>query len=196
MVKFDEADVYDALLRLEGGLCRYRWIQKSVHCCDVSSNREFQKTFNGFYKVRRNQRWRDSFYALMQAKKRSGIGFPEALASLHLSTGRIEASFASKLVATLDPSTPVIDSVVLSHFELKLPVSKAPDRKARVVSVYQRLCAAYAELLDCPMGVMLTERFDQHFQGTNLTRLKKIDLVLWQIRPIRAKGRNPTVPDA
>jgi len=30
-------------------------------------------------------------------------------------TGRIEASFTSKLLATLDPTLPVIDTIVLGH---------------------------------------------------------------------------------
>jgi hypothetical protein len=183
MLILTEAEVEGALPRLEAGLCRYRWIQKSVHSCDVASNKEFQTCFNAFYRVRRNQHWRNSFYALMQAAKLDGIAFHKALDSLHCDTGRIEASFASKFVATLDPSKPVIDRIVLSHFAMRLPYWKEADRRAKVLEVYRRLCAAYAELLDSPTGLMITDRFDRHFQSTGLTPLKKIDLVLWQIRP-------------
>jgi hypothetical protein len=42
---------------------------------------------------------------------------------LHRTTGRCEASFASKLSATIGPTMPVIDSVVLRNLNLRLPPS-------------------------------------------------------------------------
>lgn len=70
------------------------------------------------------------------------VAFHEALDSLHRDTGRMEASFASMRVATLDPSKPVIDGIVLSQFGLPLPYWRAPDRRGKVIRLYERLCDA------------------------------------------------------
>src|SRR5439155_1069029 len=49
---------------------------------------------------------------LLERRKRQPASFGSVLRELHEATGRFEASFASKLVATIRPDTPVIDSVV------------------------------------------------------------------------------------
>jgi hypothetical protein len=63
------------------------------------------------------------FFALLESSKLNGIGFPEALREIHHRCGMVEASFASKLVATLDPSKPVIDKFVLEYFAMRLPTT-------------------------------------------------------------------------
>ncbi len=188
LINVTPADAETALNRLERGFARYCWIQENLWCSNVSSDEIFQKRFNVFYRVRRGKSWRQSYYALLEAAKPAGIAFPDALDALRCETGRIEASFASKLVATLDPSKPVVDSIVLGHFELRLPYRKLPDRHAKVVALYRQLCTNYAQLIDSPTGVLLTELFDLRYPGNILTPLKKIDLVLWQIRAARTSA--------
>jgi hypothetical protein len=183
MLKISSAEISAALGYLNPGLSRYCWIQRRVAVCDVTRDAEFQKRFNGFYRVRRGPAWRSSYYALMQSAKDEDVEFPEALDRLHRATGMVEASFASKLVATLDPSKPVIDSVVLSHFGLRLPHLHAIERQAKIVGIYRSLSAAHAELAASSVRCMIRDLFDERYPNTNLTPLKKLDLVLWQIGP-------------
>ena len=102
-----------ALSRIERGLTTYLWLQRQVRACDVSKNEEFQRRYSGFYRVRRDFKWRLGYFSLLESSKLKGIEFPEALGEINRHCRRIEASFASKLVATLDPSKPVIDKFVL-----------------------------------------------------------------------------------
>ena len=92
---------------------QYAWIVAEVHRRDVSSDAELQRRFNHFWRVRKNAAWRSAFYDLFEASKADGIDFQAALRRLHDRTGTVEASFSSKLVATLDPGRPVIDAFVL-----------------------------------------------------------------------------------
>src|SRR5580692_11294340 len=124
-------EIQTALGRLEHGLDRYVWLQRHVRLCDVSANEEFQRCFSAFYRVRRNFQWRSVYFSELESSKVKGIDFPEALKEINGRTGRIEASFASKLVATLDPSKPVIDKFVLEHFELRIPRWGLKDREAK-----------------------------------------------------------------
>ena len=43
-------------------LDKYNYIRETVFTCDVSKDDYFQKTFNSFFKVRRNKNWRKKFY--------------------------------------------------------------------------------------------------------------------------------------
>jgi hypothetical protein len=175
-------EIQTALGQLEDGLDRYVWLQRHVGLCDVSRDEDFQTRFNGFYRVRRGFSWRADYFALMESAKATGIEFPTALKEINRRTGWIEASFASKLVATVDPSTPVIDRFVLENFGLKLPRWGLSDRESKTVDVYHNLRGAYRELFQSPTGTMIRELFELRFPHAGITELKKIDLVLWKIR--------------
>jgi hypothetical protein len=126
-----------ALSRLERGLTIYLWLQRQVRACDVSKNEEFQRRYSGFYRVRRDLTWRLGYFSLLESSKLKGIEFPEALVEINRRCGRIEASFASKLVATLEPSKPVIDKFVLEYFELRLPRWGVQDREVKTIDLCQ-----------------------------------------------------------
>lgn len=183
MRAFTEDEIHAALGQLKGGLERYIWLQHHVGLCDVRNDGQFQKRFDGFYRVRRGLSWRSNYFSVMESAKEKGIGFSEALAEINRLTGRIEASFASKLVATLNPSTPVIDRFILDNFELKLPRLGSPDRESKTCDLYRALCHAYEDFLWSKTGALIRELFEHRFPNSGVTDLKKIDLVLWQIRP-------------
>src|SRR5215472_8719126 len=130
-----EEQVRIALSRVRPGLTKYLWLQRQVRLCDVTANEEFQRTFCSFYRVRRDSQWQSKYFALLESSKLGGIDFPRALQEINLRCGKIEASFASKLVATLDPSKPVIDKFVLNYFGLQLPRWGSPDREARTIEL-------------------------------------------------------------
>jgi len=130
----NEPDIDSALLKIEKGLRKYCWIQEHLHREDVSRSREFQKTYNGFYRVRRNAEWQDVYFNLMEMAKTKPLDFSQIISDLRRKTGRLEASFASKLVATLHPDRPVIDRFVLEYFSLRLPGHYEMDREAKAVS--------------------------------------------------------------
>jgi len=105
MITLTEEESGEALDKIEDGLRKYCWLQANIEKCDVSTDYGFQIRFNDFYKVRRDAQWRHQYYKLMQASNGNGITFAKALLELRDQTGRLEASFASKLVATVDATS-------------------------------------------------------------------------------------------
>jgi len=182
MITLTEKEIGEALAKIEDGLRKYCWLQANIEKCDVSTDHGFQTRFNDFYKVRRSAPWRQEYYKLMQASKGNGITFPEALHELREQTGRLEASFASKLVATLDATKPVIDKFVLSNFALCLPYYYMSDRERRTIELYERLCSKYAAMMGSLVKDMICDQFRQRYPWAEITDLKKIDLVLWKMR--------------
>src|SRR5688572_1289175 len=101
-----------ALPRIGRGLDKYLWLQTATASERFFDDSTFRRRFNHFYRVRRGVEWQNSFYGVMGNAQKERSSFAEILGVLHKTTGRYEASFASKLFATLNPTAPVIDSVV------------------------------------------------------------------------------------
>ncbi len=171
-----------ALPRVKPGLAKYVSLQRRYPLTDVRHDLDFRREFNGFYRVRRNRDWQDSFYDLLEEGKTRPVRFRELLEELQQRTGRCESSFASKLAATLDPSLPVIDSVVLANVGLRLPPRSAANRIELTVRVHQALSDGYAAFLATPSGAHLVEAFRREYPDNAVTTVKALDLVLWQTR--------------
>ena len=171
-----------ALPKVDVGLKKYLAIQDSYRDTVVDTDREFQKRFNHFYRVRRGSDWQKSFYKLLEDAKNNDYAFSEILDKLSNSTGRLEASFSSKLLATSNPNKAVLDSVVLKNVGLKLPYASAKNRKERIVGVFNELDENLNKLLDTHDGKYLVDSFNTMYPYADITNIKKLDLVLWQTR--------------
>ena len=57
-MNFDVSQVLAERLASSLGLDKYRFIMEQVKQTDISKNAAFQRTYNGFYIVRRNEAWR------------------------------------------------------------------------------------------------------------------------------------------
>ena len=124
-----------------------------------------------------------SFFWPAREQEERQAQFSEVLDDLHKATNRYEASFASKLLATIDPSMPVIDSIVLRNLNLKLPASSSKDRLARICELHATMVISFNEFLSTENGKYLIQRFHAKYQEANVTEIKMLDLVLWQTRP-------------
>lgn len=172
-----------ALPRVRRGLGQYRSLQARLYATDCRTDRAFQRDFNRYYRIRRGPSWQGVFYDLMEREKTERRGFEAVLRDVHAQLGLFEASFASKLVASVDPSLPVIDQFVLKNFELSLPARTAPSRIEGIVVVHQQLAGAYARILASPEGRAAVAQFDAAYpDSADLHGLKKLDLLLWQTR--------------
>ena len=163
-----------------GSVKKYRWLQQHLHGRNVSTDHEYQRRFGGYYRVRRSAQWRDVYFTLLEATKEGNSGLEGALRYLYAETRRIEASFASKLIATIDTSQPVLDSVVLGKLSLRLPTGTATARIQRVVELHTQLARRYSEFLATDSGRSMVARFTAEHSEAHLTPVKMLDFVLWK----------------
>jgi hypothetical protein len=110
------------------------------------------------------------------------VSFPDVFDALYGATDRYEASFASKLLATLDPHMPVIDSMVLRNLQLRLPAAGSNDRVSRIYQLHARLLACFTDYLATEDGKYLVTRFRETYPGIDVSEIKMLDFVLWQTR--------------
>jgi hypothetical protein len=177
----DNTTVESALNNLNDGLLKYLWLQNKFAKTNVIEDFEFQRKFNHFYRVRRGEEWRKSYFDLLENCRNKSPTFEFVLAALLNKTGKLEASFSSKLIATLNPNMPVLDSVVLKNLGLKLPIS--PKNKFNsIVSVYAELETQLNHLLNSTNGEKAIAKFKARFPTSQVTDIKILDFILWQSR--------------
>jgi hypothetical protein len=165
---------------------RYDRLCRDLRKVDVTVDARYKMAFSGFYKLRRNDEWRNHYFALLEREKHNlEIDASDVLESLYELTGQVEASFATKLVATINPNEPVYDKHVRDHLKLKvLSWGHPPDRRIQHFrSVFQQLRERIRELRHEPRVREMVVMFDEAFpQYAHFTETKKVDLLLWQLR--------------
>jgi regulator of sigma D len=188
-LQISKQDIDVALSKIQVGLDKYMSIMKRLHNVDISKDEEFQRMYNGFYRVRqRKLEFYNCYYKLMEDKKDENIEFEEVLRTIYKSVGRIEPSFSSKLVATLNPNMPVWDKYVLANLGLKQPsysetTDKAKQKRiTKLIDLYEQIIEWYSEVVLSEIGKDMIVKFDQVYSSYEITDVKKIDLILWQIR--------------
>lgn len=168
---------------LQQGVEKYLEIMSLLPNVDVSANHNFQRKYNGFYRMgRRNPEYYDCYYNYMEKQKNNNITFKDTLAYLYNSVERYEASFSSKLVATLKPTMPIWDKFVLENIGLVAPAYGTRDRMNKIIDVYSKIVDWYEKYLNTDDAKFIIKLFDEKIGQQNITNLKKIDFVLWQMR--------------
>jgi len=143
--------------------------------------RDFRRRYNHFYRMRRNEAFQQPYYNLLLSNKHNkALSFEECYTALFQLTGRYEASFASKLLATVRPDMPVWDSEVLKKLGKKEPASYDSDRLAKSIDCYAEIQDWYQNTITSALGAEMINAFDAIVGPSSITEAKKIDLMLWQ----------------
>lgn len=166
------------------GLDKYAYIIKTAPVTNVAANANFQRTFNAFYKVRKNAGWREQYYTFFERAKKERVGFDDILTYLFLTTGNIEASFSSKMAATLDPEhNPIIDQYVLKNLGISLAGIGKEERLRCAIEAYRQLQEWYAAYLQTDEAKVNIAIFDDMLPSYKwISSMKKIDYLLWSLR--------------
>lgn len=169
------------------GIGRYREIMERYRSCNVATDKEFQRLYTGFYRVRRNADWLAYYFIIMNGMK--GIRIPTIRAIMsafaNFRERRIELSFASKMLHTIRPEMPIWDSVVCANLGMdKVPLAGSFDERTEAACrLYDSLCEKMNALLaDERVGAEIA-KFDAILpKFASLTPMKKLDFLLWQNR--------------
>lgn len=182
--RFSHQQIRDAIKRVERGLFRYLELKMLLASGVDVRDRNFQKLFNGFYRVsRRTPAWYVLFYDVFYEALVNDFSFYQILEAIFRGTGRVEASFASKIRASIDESSVVIDRVVLSNVGLKLSRSDNPQQRMRAAfQTYKDLEKSIAAIRASDFGIFIIDEFRRCYPHATVTDVKAIDLTLWQLR--------------
>ncbi|MEN9867702.1 MAG: hypothetical protein RL748_3292, partial [Pseudomonadota bacterium] len=182
-------DIQSALSSAAKGISQYSELMAMFPNSNVSTDAEFQRKFNAFYKVQRRQKlWYEKYYTLMQQQKDGKPNFADVLDEIYSLTGRYEPSFVSKLVATIDPSKPIWDQHVFANTGHRAPSYSSKKKFIQAKDAYVSVENWYRVFLESDDGQLCISEFDKFApEHRGITALKKVDFILWQMRSKRKK---------
>lgn len=160
----------------------YAYIIDNVRKVDLTSDGEFQKCFNGFYKVRLGGDNVVNYYKLFEKFRREEkTSFDVILKELYEKIKQVSPVRSSKMLATLEPDMPIWDKNVMERLGLKVGSSKYIEKRLRKnEEVYQKIVDWYAEFMQTPEAKDWISEFDKAFpEYTSFSDVKKIDFILW-----------------
>jgi hypothetical protein len=171
---------------IEKGLIKYVKIMQYYNVSeDLSKDLKFQTLYDGFYRVRRNKDWRKYYFELMQDVRNKDVSFSDIVKIMYEKTHRIEASFSSKLLATINTKYPIIDQYVLKNLGIRnIPSNIDSNEKLkRIIDNYNYICVLYGAIVDSKEGKEKIEFFNSKFPEYKwISDTKKIDFLLWSKR--------------
>jgi len=182
-MRIDVKTILEKRLAESLGLDKYQYIMDHVMNTDVSKESVFQRTFNGFYIVRRNEEWRRKYYSYFESIKHTQPTFEEILTYLYKNTGNIELSFSSKMLATILPEKPIWDKYVVKNLNIKLVGNTKEEKLKNAISLYDEIEKWYLNYLESDDGKECIREFEQYLPNYKWVHdIKKLDTLLWSIR--------------
>ena len=175
------------------GLVAYRKTIDDLRKGDITSPifLDYRKNYTAYYRVRRDEDWLNHYYAYLEANKdREDITYEEVLRAIssyphETSRGKektVEASFASKLLHTINPHHPIWDSQVLKALGVRVdPYLSFEGHMRECVRLYGELEKTVEAYLQSGVGHTCIEEFDRFFPDyKDLSDEKKLDFYLWK----------------
>jgi hypothetical protein len=162
----------------------YALTQNLLHEVNVSSDQLYRRTYTGFYRLRLPiSAAYDVYFGLIEKYKvGKNVTLEIILTELQVATGRIETSFGSKLLATINPNVAPLDSIVLGHLGLALPTINQENRIQLCINTHNQLVESMNSLVLLPQFQLLRCEFSARFPNYKFTDVKILDLLLWQFR--------------
>lgn len=183
MIHIDAKRIIETRIAESMGFDKYKQIMETVRTTDVSIDPDFQRTFNAFYRVRRNAEWRKQYYDLFETSKDRNPSFESIVRTMYETTGNIEASFSSKMIATINPDMPIWDRYVVQNLCLKYKGKTKEDQLKSAVDLYDQIVSWYESFLQTENGMECLTEFNRILPGyVWMSDVKKIDFYLWSIR--------------
>ena len=147
------------------------------------SSAGFQRMFNGYYRIRRNEDWRKNYYALFVKARSRKYSFDQIINELYTLTGNVEASFSSKMLATIDATKPIWDQYVLSNLGLQLAGKSQEEKLENAIVLYHQIESWYERYLTTDEAKKNIDEFNLLLPEYSwISDTKKIDCLLWSKR--------------
>ena len=164
-------------------LDKYHYLIHKKNSSDIRKNKEYQKIFNKFFMVRRDEAWRKVFYDFFEENKNnSKIKFEDILIYLYKKTGNIEASFSSKMLAIINPNMPIWDQYVIQNFDIVIDGKSKQERLEKTIEGYKEILLIEKELLKREDIQRSIKEFKNEFKEYNLSDIKILDYIVWNDR--------------
>jgi hypothetical protein len=163
---------------------KYCMIMNCYKMVDISKDEKWQKNFNSFYVIRRDKDWQDIYYNFFEKNKfNNDLTFENIITYLYEKTGLIEASYSSKLLATVNSNKPIWDQNVLKNLGMKQEGKTKIEQISNSIILYEEIVEWYNEFMKTGQAADCINAFNKILpKYREISDVKKIDFLLWKIR--------------
>lgn len=178
------------------GIDKYMYLINAVKKPDIETDEKFCKIYNNFYRLRYGNKeknksksveeWYKKYYSLLKEQTKKKRSFKTLLKEMYKAGNRIEASFVSKLMATVNVDLPIWDSYVLKYFDYKNEWEKtaklSPKDRINIANqIYEKIKKQYEIILESDDGKAWIAKFDELLPDykDKISDVKKIDFMIW-----------------
>ncbi|HPK67504.1 MAG TPA: hypothetical protein PLL42_01860 [Bacilli bacterium] len=169
--------------KIQSGAAKYDFLMNRFLETDVSKDDEFRRKFTGFYKIRRSKTlFLNKYYNLMESLKGNPVAYSKIIKEVSSFQNAIEASFSSKMLATLNPDMPIWDRYVLENIGIKAPQQYRKTINV-CIEIYSEIVKWYKNFMNTQDSREMLFAFNKKLpEYKHFSDIKKIDLMLWQKR--------------
>ena len=176
-------------------IINYNNIINEVQNVDVYADFGFRDEYCNYYGLSftTNKTYQDIYFAYMQREKKNvNLTYKTILEYLYKYTGRIDYSFASKLLHTINQNQPILDKHVMRLLGFPLKTTGNAQERINYYVVVQK--TVFDEYQKIEQGLKTGKNeihkalrdFDKMFPCyAKLTITKKIDCILFRVRKER-----------
>lgn len=177
-------DVEKALNKneMQVGVAKYTFIMDIFYKVNCYDDLTFKVVFTDFYKLKigTDRDFLDKYFRYLEYSKYKKIRFEDVLTYLYTYSNKMHGSFASKIVATIDPNLPIIDKFIRKNLELTHYFGVKNGNQ--IINQYYELIDKYKLFLKTQQCKEWIKLFDLKFPNNKINDVKKIDFIIWQIR--------------
>ena len=173
-------------------LQKYEEIVSLFRKTNIAEDDKFQRLFNSFYITGPLPKtWHINFYGYFESVKDNEPTFEKAIQDLYDINGqtRVDASFCSKLIATINPDKPIIDQYVMWQMGYNTRTADSLKGQKKIeyyVDAYSEIEKQYKEHIDDVAVKTAIAEFDSTYPSYKwLSPIKKLDFILWSNRNSR-----------
>jgi hypothetical protein len=167
----------------------YNFLKSEFGKSDVTENYIFQSVFRSFYGLDNvgfsEEFKRDYFKLIEKYRNQQDIDVENVFIDLHRiqnfkGKDAVIFSFVSKLICTIDDTSPIYDKEVCNVFSFAQPIHKDLSTIIDVLRNQLKLIQdTYLEMIHSNLIPKTLTLFEDKFSGNNLSMIKKLDFIFW-----------------
>jgi hypothetical protein len=167
----------------------YNFLKSEFVKSNVTENYIFQSVFRSFYGLDNvgfsEEFKRDYFKLIEKYRNQQDIDVENVFIDLHRiqnfkGKDAVVFSFVSKLICTIDDTSPIYDKEVCRVFSFTQPIHKDLTTIIDILRNQLKLLQdSYKEMIHSNLIPKTFTLFDEKFSGNNLSMIKKLDFILW-----------------
>ena len=167
----------------------YNFLKSEFGKSNVTENYIFQSVFRSFYGLDNvgfsEEFKRDYFKLIEKYRNQQDIDVENVFIDLHRiqnfkGKDAIVFSFVSKLICTIDDTSPIYDKEVCRVFSFDQPIHKDLSTIIDILRNQLKLIQNTSlEMIHSNLIPKTLKFFDDKFSGNNLSMIKKLDFIFW-----------------